>query len=114
MAEKIKYLGLKNLDSFEIAQLNSLTEKFYPKIERKVPDAILTVHVKTLNREGKKKTYDIKLKLSSRKIGVKSVHQPKADWDLARALHKTFNNLANLVNSCIKPETRTRKKSFKE
>ena len=75
MENNIKYLGLKDLDNFEIAKINDLTEKFFPKLERKAPDAMLTVHVKVMNREGNKSTYHIKVKLDSETVGRHNVEQ---------------------------------------
>ncbi len=109
----IRYLGLKELDNFEINVIKDLAEKFYPKVDRDFKEAILTIDTKKYEVEGKRGKYSIHLKIDHPSIHNNILAAKQFDWDLATALHKTFDNLLNEIKHKFKKEVvQRRKKKF--
>jgi len=106
--ENISYLGLKKLDDNEIDIINKLTERFYPKVNRNFEGVNLAINIKKYEAEGKRAKYSIHLKADH--PDIKNVLAAKQfDWDLATALHKTFDNLLNEIKHKFKKEVVQRK-----
>ena len=113
MEPKITYKGLKKLDPFDISTIQTLVERYFPKIERHFSNASLTVDVKKAAKEGRRARYTILLRVTApNKVILSAEH---TDWELQRAIHRAFDN--------IKSEARHRfdvgvvkrtKKSFRE
>jgi len=103
---KIKYVGLKQLDDFEIAELRDIIERGYNKVMRDthLKNAQLTVDVKKINAEGAAKLYRIILRLVSpgTKKGWFDVRHE--DWELARAVHRAIDNLKENIKHTLKKE----------
>ena len=109
----IKYLKLKKLDSEEIKKVIEITEKEFRIIKRDFKNPLLIVNIHKQRRIGKDK-YSIKLKLEEPRIHQGNMMVAKQfDWDLVKALHKTFDNLKNEIRHKIgKEEIRKKKKRF--
>jgi len=111
--QKITYKGLKNLDSFDISTVQTLTERYFPKIQRHFSNAALTVDVKKASRTGKRARYTILLRVSApNKVVLSAEH---TDWELQRAIHRAFDNIKNEARHRFSVGVVKRaKKSFKE
>lgn len=93
MAQKIIYKGLKKLDSFDISKVQTLTNRYFSKIERHFSNASLTVNVKKAAVTGKRARYTIILRVSApTKVVLFAEH---TDWELQRAIHRAFDNIKN-------------------
>ena len=89
--EKIKIVGIKELDDKEIETVNRLAREYYNKIQRAIKNITsLVIHVKTYNITGKRKQYEINVKVIA---PTKTFDSKAAEWDLARALHMAFNDI---------------------
>lgn len=113
MPQKITYKGLKRLDSFDISKIQTLVERYFPKIERYFSNATLTVDVKKASKTGKRSRYTIFLKVAApTKVVLSAEH---TDWELQRAIHRAFDNLKNAARHKFSVGVvRRQKKSFKE
>ncbi|MBI2667429.1 hypothetical protein HYX17_01515 [Candidatus Woesearchaeota archaeon] len=107
--ENISYLGLKKLDDLEIMTINRLTERFYSRINKEFEDSSLTIDIKKYKSTGKRSKYSIHLRINH--PSIKNILAAKQyDWDLATALHKTFDNILNEIEHKSKKESIKRKR----
>lgn len=91
--EEITYKGLKKLDSFDISIVQTLANRYFPKIKRNFSNASLIVAVKKADVAGKRARYTIILRvLSAMKTIMSAEH---TDWELQRAIHRAFDNIKN-------------------
>lgn len=113
MEQTITFKGLKKLDSFEISKVQTLTERYFPKVQRHFSNATLSVDVKTANVAGKRKRYTVLLRvLSPNKTILSAKH---TDWELQRAVHRAFDNIENEARHKFKVGVvNRRKKDFTE
>ena len=62
--EKIKIIGIKELDDKEVEIANRLAKEYYNKIQRAIKNVTsIVMHVKTYSVTGKRKQYEIKVKV---------------------------------------------------
>ena len=93
--EQIKIIGIKELDDSEVGTVNRLAKEYYGKIQRAIKNVTSVVmHVKTYNVTGKRKQYEIKVKVMA---PTKSFDSKAADWELAKALHLAFNKIERMI-----------------
>lgn len=113
MEQNIVYKGLKNLDSFEISKVQTLVERYFPKVQRHFSNASLIVDVKTADITGNRKRYTILLRvLAPNKTILSAKH---TDWELQRAVHRAFDNIKNEAGHKFRVGVVNRqRKSFKE
>ena len=94
--EVIQFVGVSDLPPEEQDVVNKLSTEYFDKIKRSVKNITsLMVHVKLYDAEGARKKYSVHAKAISPAGTFTSEHA--ADWDLARAVHKSFKNLENEV-----------------
>ncbi len=95
--EIIQFVGIKELEPVDQAVVNKLSTEYYDKLKRMInTTASLKVHVKVTKVESKKKKYNMHTQLIAPSKTFTSTNAE--DWDLARALHKTFQDLEHQVN----------------
>jgi len=93
--EQIKIIGIKELDDSEVGTVNRLAGEYYGKIQRAIKNVTSVVmHVKTYNVTGKRKQYEIKVKVMA---PTKSFDSKAVDWELAKALHLAFNKIERMI-----------------
>ncbi len=100
----IKYLGTKNLDEFEVANLKNISEKAHEKFKTYAPelgDIELAVHVKKINEKGRAKVFSVVLNLFS-KNNPSGFDVAKEEWDLKKALHSAFEAMESYVAHSLK------------
>ncbi|RKX57881.1 MAG: hypothetical protein DRP29_07680 [Thermodesulfobacteriota bacterium] len=114
MKEKIKILGMKDMTSFEIADVKKLADKYYPKIARALRDNdfTLTIHVKKADTTGNRARYHVKARVQSTKAGILGTKLKVEEWDIARAMHKVLKNLKNEARHKMKSEGKAKKLLF--
>ncbi len=95
--EVIQFVGVKELEPSEQAIVNKLSSEYYDKLKRTINNiASLKVHVKVMSDEGKRKKYHMHTQLLA---PTKTYTSTKAtDWDLARVLHKSFQDLEHQLS----------------
>ncbi len=97
----ISYPGLRDFSQEEKDIIKKLSEDFAEKLDLTDSNGELKVNVKKYNSTGSTAKYAINLMFDSAKI-TKNVKQD--DWELKRALHKTFENLKNALSKIDKQE----------
>lgn len=99
---KIYYTNLKLLNVLEQKILKEIVEKEVPGIEQLIKNEVsFKVNIKEYSKEGKRKKYSIHFEAIS--TGKKFATEA-FDWDLKKAIHKAFYNLANEIKSSLKTE----------
>jgi len=94
--EVIQFVGVSDLSAEEQEVIQRLTTENYEKIKRDVHNLTnMTVHVKCYAKEGNRKKYSLHVKVA---VPTKEFNSSNADdWELARALHKAFNDIRNQI-----------------
>jgi hypothetical protein len=94
----ISYIGLKNLTEKEQSLIKEILNREYPKISRITHNITnIIIHAKTYkNKKAKKYSLHLKVDTPSEFFTAHA-----ADWDLARAIHKTINKVSKEMNSKI-------------
>lgn len=109
--EVIQFIGLKDLEPEEQANVSRLATQYYEKIDRFANNLQgMTVHIKTYEKEGTKKKFSIHIRLkvpSKATIECDKTH----DFDLVRALHKAFNDIIEQTKHYFRKDT-TRPKAY--
>ncbi|MAH02021.1 MAG: hypothetical protein QF798_02265 [Candidatus Woesearchaeota archaeon] len=90
--EPIQITGIKDLDEMEIESVNRLANRYYSKIQREIKNITsLTVHIKSYEKQGREKKYSVHVKvIAPTRIFVST---KTSDWDLEKALHKSFRDV---------------------
>ncbi len=90
--EIIQFIGLNELEDIEKDMVNRITTQYYQKIKRALKNIIsFVVHIKQHKKSGHVSKYSIHIRVKSPKRMFESAKD--ADFDLARALHKSFENI---------------------
>lgn len=93
--EQIKISGIKELDDKEVETVNRLAREYYSKIQRAIKNITsLVIHVKTYNITGKRKQYEINVKVIA---PTRSFDSKAVEWELAKALHMAFNDIQRMI-----------------
>ena len=103
MAEEeiIQFIGVNELSEAEQNVVNNLSAEYYEKIKRSLKNLTsMAVHVKTHNDEGGQKRYELHIRAMSPSHVFES--KKDSDWDLARALHKSFKNIEREIEHKLK------------
>jgi len=93
--EQIKIIGIKELDDNEVETVNRLAKEYYGKIQRAIKNITsLVIHVKTYNITGKRKQYEINVKVVA---PTRTFDSKAAEWELAKALHIVFRKIERMI-----------------
>ncbi len=108
--EPIQIKGIKELDETEISILNKLANEYYEKIIRGLKgETSIIIHVKTHRKKGARKKYDLDISVKNPSISFTSSNT--TDWDLARTLHKSFNDIKRGIQHRLRTDS-SYKKSY--
>ncbi len=95
LMEEIKIIGIKELDDSEVDTVNRLAKEYYSKIQRAIKNITsLVIHLKTYNVTGKRKQYEINIKVVA---PTKTFDSKAVEWDFAKALHTAFNKVERMI-----------------
>jgi len=93
--EQIKIIGIKELDNSEADTVNRLAREYYSKIQRAIKNITsLVIHVKAYNITGKRKQYEISVKIVA---PTKSFDSKATEWELAKALHMALGKVERMI-----------------
>ena len=93
--EPIQVVGIGLLDEQEKSIANKLVNEYYQKISRELKNTVsVTIHIKTHTKGGKRKKFDVRVKVSA---PTRIFESQESDWDLARTLHKVFKNMERQI-----------------
>jgi len=107
--ELIQFVGVNELDPEEQAVVSRLSTEQFEKIRRMVTNIEnMTVHIKSYDKEGKKK-FSLHIRVKAPTSAV--IESCKShDFDLARALHKAFDDIRTQIEHRF--HTGTRPKAY--
>ena len=110
--EPIQIVGIKDLDDMEIDAINRIANRYYPKIERSLKGEIgVTIHVKSIHKQGTQKKYDIHVKARAPKetfVSTKGI-----DWDINKALRMSFEDILHRIEHTSHEEPKWTQKEHK-
>ncbi len=93
--EQIKIIGIKELNDNEIEIVNRLAKEYYNKIQRAIKNITsIVIHVKTYNVIGKRKQYEINVKIVA---PTKTFDSKAVEWDFAKALHMALGKVERMI-----------------
>ena len=111
MQEHINYVGINVLNQGERARMKSIISKEYEKMNNLVaPESLkLKVHVKTYDKEGKRKRYVLHMKAETpygriNLDGSEADLRKHAHWDIAKATHKAMKFMDKQVKRNVNPD----------
>ncbi len=94
--DTISYVGLKDLEEADQEIIMRLAEENFPKIQRLVKNKVeLIIDVKRYHKEGHTAKWSIHVKAST--PGHVFDSTKAADWDLARTMHKAFDDIKKQI-----------------
>ncbi len=89
--QKIQFKGANKLNEQERSVLDKLSEEYFGKIGGFLKDIkSMKINIKLHNTEGKRKRYQINIKVIS---AAESFDSKVEEWDLAKVLHKGFKKI---------------------
>ncbi|MEM2916281.1 MAG: hypothetical protein QXT19_02910 [Candidatus Woesearchaeota archaeon] len=108
--ELIQFVGVNELDAEQQALVSKLSTESFEKFTRLLKNVEqMVVHIKSYEREGKKKKFSLHVRLKAPTTAV--IESCKShDFDLARALHKAFDDIRAQIEH--KFHTGTRQKAY--
>lgn len=93
--ELVQFIGVRDLEPQDQLAVTRLSEEYYPKIKRQLKNLMsLVVHVKKYEKGG-----STKFAIHARVIAPTRIFESckTHDFDLARALHKSFKDLLSEI-----------------
>lgn len=100
--EAIQYIGIDQLDDTEKQVLDKLSAEYYEKIQRMLKnETSIVIHVKEYEKQGSRKKYSLHVRAIAPTVIFESSNA--SDWDLARTLHKAFNDIEKQIEHRFKP-----------
>ena len=90
--EPIQIIGIDEIKGeVERETINKIVNEYYEKIQRALHNITsITLHVKQHSKGGKTHKWDMRIRVIA---PTRAIEAQERDWDLARALHKVFNNI---------------------
>lgn len=86
---KIEYKDTSKLNQTEIETLHRITEEYSEKLSNTADIKEIVIDVKTHEKGGKRKRYDIGLHVSD----DKKFNTRVEDWDLEKVMHEAFKKI---------------------
>lgn len=108
--ELIQFVGVNKLDAEQQALVSKLSTESFEKFTRLLKNIEqMIVHIKSYEQEGKRKKFSLHVRLKAPTMAV--IESCKShDFDLARALHKAFDDIRAQIEH--KFHTGTRQKAY--
>lgn len=111
-SEGIQYIGAKGLTPAERSTLDKLSTENHNKIRRMLKNMTsLVVHIKLYETAGKGRQEAGSKKRRKYGVHVRALAPTRMfastrahDWDLAKALHKSFNELHNRISKSMRSD----------
>ncbi|MBI2565061.1 hypothetical protein HYV79_03685 [Candidatus Woesearchaeota archaeon] len=106
--EIIQFVGLKDLSAPQQVLVNSLATAHYDKLKRELNNLTsMVIHIKYYKKEGEKQKYSLHVRCIA---PTKIFESCKShDWDLARAMHKSFEDLRRQIEHSLHNNTSWKK-----
>ena len=106
--EPIQIIGIKDLDEMEVEAVNRLANRYFGKIQREIKKInSVAIHIKSYEKEGRGKKYSIHVKVMAPTRIFTSTKT--FDWDLNKALHKSFRDVIREIKHRLHTDDQHRK-----
>lgn len=93
----LQFVGVNDLSIEEQVAVNDVSTKEFEKIERMLNNRVsMVVHVKLYTKQGGKNKYALHVRVIAPTGEIESCKSH--DWDLMRALRKSFEDIQNQIN----------------
>lgn len=93
----LQFVGVNDLSIEEQVAVNEVSTKEFEKIERMLNNRVsMVVHVKLYTKQGGKNKYSLHVRVIAPTGEIESCKSH--DWDLMRALRKSFEDIQNQIN----------------
>lgn len=93
----IRYVGLSKLSSTERRTAEKIAAEYQEKVQRAIQKPTpLRVHFKAYDEEGRRKKYTVTIETLA---AVRPFSAKRADWNLARAMHRAFKYLIRQITN---------------
>lgn len=99
--ETLQFVGMNELTIEEQEAVNEISTKEFEKVKRELKNNVsIVVHIKCYKKEGGKDKYSLHIRVLA---PTKIIESCKShDWDLTRALHKSFEDIHNQIAHTFK------------
>ena len=110
--QDITIVGLKNLDPFEIEEVENISEEIFKRFKRDFKNKDLVVTVRKIKKgKNSRGRFEFNLRIDAPTVKLTAKHE---DYELERAFRRAFDNLIAEANHKFKDEVReVKKKRFK-
>ncbi len=106
--ETIQFIGLNELKAEEQARVRDLSAEYYDKIKRALKNITsLVVHIKLHKKEGNRRKFSAHVKAIAPTAILTSTKA--VDWDIARVMHKAFQDIEQEIRHRFHSDTSYRK-----
>ncbi len=106
--EAIQFTGLNELTAEDQARVKDLAAEYYNKIKRALKNVTsLAIHIKPYRKAGKKKKFSVHIKAIAPTVVLTSTKA--VDWDIARVMHKAFQDIEQEIHHRFHSDTTFRK-----
>jgi hypothetical protein len=106
--QEIQIIGVKDLDDMEMEAIHRLANRYYGKIQRELQNTTsLKVHIKSYDKQGRQKKYSVHVQVIAPThtfVSTKAV-----DWNLEKALHKSFEDVRKIIQHRLHTDDQRRK-----
>ncbi|MBI4140387.1 hypothetical protein HY485_00975 [Candidatus Woesearchaeota archaeon] len=97
----LQFVGLNSLTIEEQDAVSTIATKEYEKAQRTLKNTLsMVVHIKCYEKEGGKKKYSLHIRAIAPTRIIESCKSH--DWDLVRALHKSFQDIHHQIAHLFK------------
>ena len=97
---QFKFIGLKDFKKEELDIINKISDEHLKKLDRKLPDSVLTVRIKKYSHSGDRIKYSIHAHMSNPQLSAEV-----AEWDLKLSLHKVYTRILKEAEHKLKVYT---------
>ncbi len=95
----LRIIDLKELTDSEVNDIKTVASAHLKKINERINDPLIILHVKKHDITGNVKKYSIHSRLESNDVFLVA---KAADWDLKKVVHQTLERLTKRVDSKFK------------
>ncbi|GEM_PF-1016152 len=109
----LQFVGVKDLTIEEQELINDLSTKEFEKVKQSLKNTIsMIIHVKNHGKKGAKNKYALHIRVIAPTGIIESCKSH--DWDLARALRKSFEDIKNQIEHKFKGNSTREHKSHQK
>jgi hypothetical protein len=107
LVEQIQFIGLNDIEEVDQEMVKKLASECYGKIRRSLHNITsLVIHIKSHSKGGARPKYSLHI----RAVAPTRIFETEtSDWDLARALHKVFDDILREIQHAFHEDRTTKR-----